>query len=154
MGDLGYTKDWDAETTSRAIGKELSISPKNSVEVCRTIRGMMIEDAKALLNKVIEGKVAIRYKRFNKEVAHKKNAYPKKGPGRYPKNVSRAILKVIKSAQDNAEFKGLDAENMRIVTIVAHRGSITEGQMPRAQGRATAWNEQTTTIEVVLKEVE
>jgi large subunit ribosomal protein L22 len=154
MTKLGYSSDWDPETSAKALGKELNISPKNSVEVCRAIKGMMIEDAKTLLNEVIEGKKAIRYKRYNKQVAHKKNAVPIKGPGRYPKNVAKAILRVLQSAQDNAEFKGLDTENMRIVTIAAHRGSITEGQMQRAHGRATAWNEQTTNIEVVLREVE
>lgn len=154
MAKLGYTKNWDSETTSKAIGKELNISPKKSVEVCRAVKGMMVEDAKSLLNEVAEGKKAISFKRYKMTVSHKKNIFPRKGPGRYPKNVAKAILKVLQSAQDNAEFKGLDSEHMRIVTIVSHRGSVTEGQMPRAHGRATPWNEQTTTIEIVLEEVE
>jgi large subunit ribosomal protein L22 len=154
MSRLGYTKVWDDDTTARAMGREFNISPKKAVEVCRTVKGMMIEDAKALLEDVIEGRKAIRYKRYVMAIAHKGNAVPKKGPGGYPKNVAKAVLKVLKSAQDNAEFKGLDSEHMRIVTIASHRGSITESQKPRAQGRATQWNEQTTNIEVVLQEVE
>jgi large subunit ribosomal protein L22 len=114
----------------------------------------MIEDAKALLEDVIEGRKAIQYKRYVMAIAHKANSYPRKGPGGYPRNVAKAVLKVLKSAQDNAEFKGLDSEHMRIVTIASHRGSVTEGQKARAHGRATQWNEQTTNIEVVLQEVE
>ncbi|MCK5548394.1 MAG: 50S ribosomal protein L22 [Thermoplasmata archaeon] len=154
MSKLGYTKEWDPETTSRALGKELTVSPKKTVEVCRALRGMMVEEAKGLLNDVIEGKKAITYKRYNKTVAHKSNAFPKRGPGGYPKNVAKALLKVLQSAQDNAEFKGLGFENMKIVTIASHRGRVTEGQKPRAQGRATPWNQETTTVEVVLEEVE
>ena len=42
-------------------------------------------------------------------VAHKKGV----GPGRFPKKAAKAILRVIESAKHNAEYKGLDAENMK-----------------------------------------
>jgi large subunit ribosomal protein L22 len=154
MAKSGYTREWDPETTSRALGKELNISPKKSVEVCRAVRGMKVEAAKSLLSDVIDGKRAISFKRYKKTVSPKRNAFPRPGPGRYPRNVSKAVLKVLQSAQDNAEFKGLDSENMKIVTIAAHRGTVTEGQMPRAHGRSSQWNQETTTIEVVLSEEE
>jgi ribosomal protein L22 len=32
------------------------------------------------------------------------------------------------------------------------RGRIQKATMPRAQGRATAWNEQTTNLEIVVAE--
>ena len=34
--------------TAKAAGKALKISPKHSVEICRTIRGMHLDDAKEL----------------------------------------------------------------------------------------------------------
>ena len=34
------------------------------------------------------------------------------------------------------------------------RGRIRKASMPRAQGRATQWNEQTTNVEIILAERE
>ena len=66
---------------------------------------------------------------------------------------AKAILKVLENAQSNAEYKGLDADNMRVKVACAHRGRIQQGFMPRAFGRSSPWNEQTTSIEIILEEV-
>ena len=44
----------DPETTSRAIGKELSVSPKHCREVLKELRGMKVETAKKYLRGVID----------------------------------------------------------------------------------------------------
>jgi len=54
----------------------------------------------------------------------------------------------------NAEYKGLDASNMAISTITIARGQTTPGHMPRAHGRATQWDQETASIEVIIEEVE
>src|SRR5512137_2973648 len=82
------------------------------------------------------------------------NSKPKVGPGRYPKKAALAILKVLESAQSNAEYKGLESDNMKVKLAAAHRGRIEKAYMPRAQGRSTPWNEQTTNIEIILEEIE
>ena len=147
---MGYTQETDAEKTSRALGKEMSVSPKHCREVCKMLPGMKVEDAKKYLEEVIELKRAVPYTRFKMYV----NPKPKIGPGRFPKNAAKAILRVLQSAQSNAEYKGLDAENMRVKVAAAHRGRIQKSFMPRAQGRSTPWNEQTTNIEIILEEIE
>jgi len=147
---MGYTQETDAEKTSRALGKEMSVSPKHCREVCKMLPGMKVEDAKKYLEEVIELKRAVPYTRFKMYL----NPKPKIGPGRYPKNAAKAILRVLQSAQSNAEYKGLDAENMRVKVAAAHRGRIQKSFMPRAQGRSTPWNEQTTNIEIILEEIE
>ena len=147
---MGYTQETDAEKTSRALGKEMSVSPKHCREVCKMLTGMKVEDAKKYLEEVIELKRAVPYTRFKMYL----NPKPKIGPGRYPKNAAKAILRVLQSAQSNAEYKGLDAENMRVKVAAAHRGRIQKSFMPRAQGRSTPWNEQTTNIEIILEEIE
>ncbi|MFA5313576.1 MAG: uL22 family ribosomal protein, partial [Methanomassiliicoccales archaeon] len=59
----------------------------------------------------------------------------------------------IESAKQNAEYKGLDAENMRVKVVAAHLGRTIPGYMPRAHGRSTQWNQQTVNIEVILEEM-
>ncbi len=146
----GYTQKTDPETTSKAIGVEYSVSPKHAREVCKMLTGMKVEDAKKYLKGVIDLKTPVPYTRFKMFL----NPKPKVGPGRYPRNAAKAILRVLESAQSNAEYKGLEADNMKIKVAAAHRGRIEKAFMPRAQGRSTPWNEQTTNIEIILEEVE
>ena len=86
MSKIGYSSKADPENTAKAIGRELSISPKASVEVCREIRGMMVEDAARYLEDVIALKKPIRYQRYNGQVGHRKGK--KFGAGRYPQKVA------------------------------------------------------------------
>ena len=146
---MGYTQESDPETTSRAIGKELGVSPKKCREVCKELVGMKVDAAKKYLKEVADLKKAVPYTRFKMQLSPK----PGVGPGRYPKKAALAILRVLESAQSNAEYKGLEADNMRIKVAAAHRGRIEKSYMPRAQGRSSPWNEQTTNIEIILEEI-
>ncbi len=152
MSKINYSLKVKPEETSRAIGHELHISPKKSMEICKQIKGMKSSQAKSFLEDVIALKKPVRFRRYNRDVPHRKG----KGimSGRYPKNAALGILQTIQHAEHNAEYKGLDPDVMFIEHTAAHRGQIIEGRMPRAQGRATAKNKHTTNIEVILKESE
>jgi len=152
MRKIGYSTETDPEATARAIGRELDISPKASVEVCRKIRGMMVEDAMNMLENIISLKMPVEYRRYNGKVGHRKGR--RFGAGRYPKKTAKAILDVIKHAQHNAEYKGLDSENMKIVHLSSNRGMTVEGFIPRAHGRSSPFNHETVNIEVVLEVIE
>jgi large subunit ribosomal protein L22 len=146
----GYTMITDPDTSAKAVGKEIPVSPKFSREVCGMIRGMKVEKAMQQLEEVIELTRPVPLKRYNKRVSHKAGV----GPGRYPKKAAKAILGVIQSAASNAEYKGLDVSNMAITTISISRGRTIPGHMPRAHGRATQWNQETVNVEVIIQEVE
>ena len=147
---MGYTQETDPETTSKAIGKEVHVSPKHCREVCKMLKGMKVDEARNYLSSVADLKTPVPYSRYKKYLSPK----AKMGPARYPKKAAKAILDVIESARSNAEYKGLDSDNMRIRSASAHRGRIQAAYMPRAYGRSTPWNEQTTNIEIILEEVE
>jgi len=146
----GYTTRADPDTSAKAIGKDLPVSPKMSREICGMIRGMKVDVAIKVLEEVIDLKRPVPLKRFNKRVSHK----PGVGPGRYPQKTAKAILGVVKDASANADYKGLDSEGMMITTISASLGQTRPGFMPRAHGRATQWNQQTVNIEVIIEEFE
>lgn len=147
---VGYTMESDPDISAKAIGRDMPISPKFARETVGMIRGMRAEDAAIMLEEVMEKQRAVPLKRHNKRVAHKAGI----GPGRYPVKVAKAILFVLESAMSNAEYKGLDADNMIISTISVSRGVVIPGHKARAQGRATPWNQETVNIEVILEEVE
>ena len=146
----GYTAESDPDTSARAIGKEMPISPKFTREICGMVRGMKVNTAIKTLEGVIALETPVPLKRYNKRVSHKQGV----GPGRYPKKAAAAVLGVIKSAVANAEYKGLSVDDMVISTISASRGRVTPGHMARAHGRATEWNQDTVNLEVIIQEVE
>ena len=146
----GYTAEADPDTSARAIGKEMPISPKFTREICGLVRGRKVNTAIKTLEGVIALETPVPLKRYNKRVSHKQGV----GPGRYPKKAAAAVLGVIKSAVANAEYKGLNTDDMVISTISASRGRVTPGHMPRAHGRATEWNQDTVNLEVIIEEVE
>ena len=133
----GYTTVSDPDTSAKALSKEQPVSPKFAREVAGLIRGMKVSDAQKTLEGVIAKEVPVPLKRYNKRVSHKQGV----GPGRYPVKASKAILAALNSAASNADYKGLDSAN-----IPGHR--------PRAQGRATQWNQETVNIEIIISEVE
>jgi len=145
----GYTfQPARGDTIARARGIELPISPKKTYEVLNAIRGRSLEDAKTYLEEVIELTRAVPFRRYNQETAHKKRT----GPGRYPKKVAKHVLAVLTNAEANAEYEGMDADALFVRVAASARGRIQKANMPRAHGRATAWNEQTTNVEIVLAE--
>ncbi|MBQ2486315.1 MAG: 50S ribosomal protein L22, partial [Candidatus Methanomethylophilus sp.] len=49
----GYTATADPDTSAKAIGKEMPISPKFTREICGMIRGMKVNKAISTLEGVI-----------------------------------------------------------------------------------------------------
>ena len=133
-------------TVARARGVELHISPKKTYEVLNAIRGLPLEEARRVLEDAVALKRAIPFRRYNQETAHHKGT----GPGRYPKKVAREVLKVLANAESNAEYEGMDTDDLILAAASCARGRILKAMMPRAHGRATDWNEQTTNVEIVL----
>jgi large subunit ribosomal protein L22 len=145
-----YSVEVDPDKSAKAYGYELHCSPKDSMNLAYALKGMKIEEAKEFLEEIIEIKRPLRAVFHKRKRAHQRGI----GPGSYPKKAAQCMLKMIKNAENNAEYKGFDVENMKISHISAYRGRIIRGIMPRARGRATDKNETTTNIEIILEEAE
>lgn len=149
MSQRGYTYQTESGVSvARARGQELPMSPKKTYEVLNAIRGLDLEKARTLLEEAIALKRPIPFRRYNQETAHKRGI----GPGRYPRKVCEKLMTILANAEANAEFQGLDTDRLFVKVAASSRGRIHKASMPRAQGRATAWNEQTTHVEIVLGE--
>jgi large subunit ribosomal protein L22 len=114
------------------------------------IRGKKTEDAKKFLQEIIDMKRPLPTIYHKKKRAHQKGT----GPGSFPQKAAKYMLKTLENAENNAEYKGFDVENMKIAHISTYGGRVTKGIMPRAQGRATDKNTLTTNIEIIIEEVE
>jgi large subunit ribosomal protein L22 len=145
----GYTYSGETGVSvARARAVELPMSPKKTYEVLNAIRGLPLEKAREVLEAAEEGRKAIPFRRYNQETAHHTGV----GPGRFPKKVCKNLLQLLTNAESNAEYEGLDTDRLYVRIASCARGRIQKASMPRAQGRATAWNEQTTNVELVLAE--
>lgn len=132
------------EIAAKVIGRDLSISTKHAVEISKFIRGKSIKKSKELLNKVIEGKIAIPFTRFNRDMGHKKGNI---AAGRYPKSASLEIVKLLNSLEANAQNKGLDVNSLYIKKIIANRAS-----RPWHFGRQRRIKMKRTHIEIIAEE--
>lgn len=111
---------YDKEKMACAKQRSATISLKYSVEVARFIRGKKLNYAINLLNDVIQKKQVIPYKRYFKEVAHKKGAGI--STGGYPVNVSKEFLRVLNSAKKNAQEKEF-GKDLYILSISCRKGT-------------------------------
>ena len=154
MPKWGYsilTEALDPEKTAKASGREIKVSHKHSREVCKTIKGMTLTNAKTYLRDVIDKKKPVPITRYNKKVGHR-HGLVKAFSGRYPIKAAAKILTILEAAEANAENKNLDTDQLTILHAAAYPGSKMKRLTPRAHGRASPKYETLTHIEIVLNE--
>ena len=151
MARIAYSAQADPDTTSRAMGHELHISPKHSREICRAIKGMQTGQARKYLEDVTVLKQAVPFKRHNDSMGHRRGPM---AAGRYPQKAAKEFIKLLVNAEANAEYKGLDSDHMRITHIATKQGRVIRGYRPRARGRSSPKNTETVNIEMIIQEVQ
>jgi len=154
MPKWGYSiieEELDPEKTVKASGREIRVSHKHSREICHSVKGMMLTKAKEYLKDVMEKKKAIPFRRYNKKAGHRRGLI-KTFAGRYPIHAAEHILKILESAEANAENKSLDTDKLQIIHAAAYPGMKIKRFTPRAHGRASPKFETLSHIEIVLGE--
>lgn len=149
----GYSivEELDPEKTVKASAREVRVSHKSAYEVCRTIRGMMLTQAKQYLRDVTVKKRPVPFRRFRKKAGHR-HGLNKAFAGRYPVKAAKQLLRLLEGAEANAENKGLDSERMRIIHAATSQGMKVKRYQPRAQGRTSPSFDTLCHIEMALEE--
>ena len=98
---LRYTFNSNPKKSAKVYGRSLRISTKSSALVCSTVSGMPLSKGKKLLEDLLIEKRSLM--------------------GKYYTNISEELLNLIKSAENNAESKGLDTERL-FIHASAHKG--------------------------------
>lgn len=136
---------------AKAFGKELNISPRHANEICYTIKGKMLNKAIAYLEKVQKKEEFVPLRRHKKQVPHRKGKGRSTKAGRWPVKAAKAIIGVLQNASANAEYKGLDADKLKIKHATAYKSVELERRKPK--GSAIAHNIELTNIEIVVREL-
>ncbi len=132
------------ENMAKAVQLSVPISRKKSIEICNWIRGQNINAVKKKLELVMQKKLAVPYKIYNDNIGHKAGM----AAGRYPVETCKHILNVIKSAEANAQNKGLKQTDLIVRHINAQQAppSYRSGRQGRRRAKSTH-------IEIVLEQV-
>ncbi len=147
---MPYSIKVDGDKYAKSFGRNLPLSLKDSVNLCKVLKGMQLDAAKEYLEDIMKKKRAVPYFRYLDSVSHRRGM----GPGKYPVKEAKYILRVLENAEANAEDKELDTDSLYIMHIAAHKGEIYKRYAPRAQGRSTEIRKDRVHIEVILEERE
>jgi len=129
-----------------AIG--LNMSFKHSVTVCDRIRNTNLSAAINLLESVISQERAIPFKRFRTGVGHRRGD-GKETIAKYPRKASSEVLKVLRNVEANANYKGLDTEELKLIHIEAQKGARRRRIKPK--GRWKLWRTELVHIQAIAK---
>jgi len=113
-----------------ATAKNARISLKDSVIVCKKIKGMKVEKAKRFLEDLINKKVDLK--------------------GKYYTKASKKILEVLRNAEENAKNKNFDLERTFVKLAKADKGE--KFIRPRSRWRLRGTEAKSTHLTVILEE--
>jgi large subunit ribosomal protein L22 len=148
--ELQYSlKPKDESKLVKGMGRDMNISLKHAVVVCDKLRGMKLTDAISLLEAVVALEKTIVFRRFNKGIGHR-GGLGKENIGKYPMKAAGEILNVLRNLEANADYKGLDAKNLRITHLQALKGIARRRRKPK--GRWAVWRSQLVNVQAVAEE--
>ncbi|MDP8907073.1 MAG: 50S ribosomal protein L22 [Thermoproteota archaeon] len=136
----------------RAALRDKSISHKHSREIALAVKGKSIEKAREFLENVLTKKIAVPYRRYNNEVAHRSNIQDGFSSGRFPRKATGEFLKLLDNLESNAEYKGMDLDRLKIIEVTVHKGTKLKRFTPRAMGRASPKYDTLVHVEMIAME--
>eukprot|EP00095_Tigriopus_kingsejongensis_P006001 maker-scaffold505_size153196-snap-gene-0.21 protein:Tk06001 transcript:maker-scaffold505_size153196-snap-gene-0.21-mRNA-1 annotation:"60s ribosomal protein l17" len=141
--------------SAKAKGSNLRVHFKNTRETAQAIKKMALNRAVTYLKNVITQKEIVPFRRFRGGVGRHAQAKAfKTDQGRWPKKSAEFLLHLLKNAESNAEYKGLDVDHMVIDHIQVNRAPYMRRRTYRAHGRINPYMSSPCHIEVCLVEKE
>merc|ERR1712087_42430 len=145
----------EPENAAKARGSNLRVHFKNTRETAQAIKKMPLSRATRYLKNVIVQKEIIPFRRFMGGVGrHAQAKVHGTSQGRWPVKSAEFLLHLLKNAESNAEYKGLDADHLVVDHIQVNRAPKMRRRTYRAHGRINPYMSSPCHIEVCLVEKE
>merc|ERR1712113_835044 len=145
----------NASKTAKAKGSNLRVHFKNTRETAQAIKKMPLVCAVQYLENVLAHKEIVPFRRFMGGIGrHAQAKVHGTSQGRWPKKSAEFLLHLLKNAESNAEYKGLDTEHLVVDHIQVNRAPKMRRRTYRAHGRINPYMSSPCHIEVVLAEKE
>jgi len=139
----------------KARGANLRVHYKNTREAGKAIKGMPLRRATKFLKNVCELKEIVPFRRYvggPGRHAQAKAWNASGSQGRWPKKSAEFFLSLLKNAESNAEYKGLDVDHLVVDHVQVNRAAQMRRRTYRAHGRINAYMSSPCHIEVILTE--
>merc|ERR1712241_958312 len=138
-----------------ARGSHLRVHYKNTRETAHNIKHMYLRRAQTYLKNVAGKKECVPFRRHTGGIGRCAQAkHWKTTQGRWPKKSAEFLLQMLKNAESNAEFKGLDTDHLVIDHIQVNRAPKMRRRTYRAHGRINPYMSSPCHIEICLVEKE
>merc|ERR1712076_186974 len=145
----------NASKTAKARGSNLRVHFQNTRETAQAIKKMPLSRATRYLKNVIAQKEIIPFRRFMGGVGrHAQAKVHGTSQGRWPVKSAEFLLHLLKNAESNAEYKGLDADHLVVDHIQVNRAPKMRRRTYRAHGRINPYMSSPCHIEICLVEKE
>ena len=147
------TEPENATKSCKARGSNLRVHFKNTRETAQAIKRMPLRRAQRYLKNVVIKKEIVPFRRFNGGVGRKAQVKAwSTSQGRWPQKSAEFLLQLLRNAESNADFKGLDVDRLIIEHIMVNRAPKMRRRTYRAHGRINPYMSSPCHIEVVLSE--
>lgn len=144
-----------AAKSCKARGSNLRVHFKNTCETANAIRKMPLKRAVAYLKNVVNHKECVPFRRFNGGVGRCAQAKQwGTTQGRWPKKSAEFLLQMLRNAESNADYSGLDVDRLVIEHIQVNRAACLRRRTYRAHGRINPYMSSPCHIEMWLTEGE
>merc|ERR1712060_411546 len=154
MGRYSAEPD-NATKAAKAKGSNLRCHFKNTRETAQAIKKMPLHRATTYLKNVLNKTEIIPFRRFMGGIGrHAQAKVHGTSQGRWPKKSAEFLLHMLKNAESNAEYKGLDADHLIIEHIQVNRAAKMRRRTYRAHGRINPYMSSPCHIELTLVEKE
>merc|ERR1712018_1056385 len=145
----------NASKTAKAKGSNLRVHFKNTRETAQAIKSMPLHRATKYLKNVVAHKEIVPFRRFMGGVGrHAQAKVHGTAQGRWPLKSAEFLLHLLKNAESNAEYKGLDADHLVVDHIQVNRAPKMRRRTYWAHGRINPYMSSPCHIEVCLVEKE
>merc|ERR1711959_434104 len=117
------------DKSAKAFTSNLQVHFKNTRETAHAIKGKHLAEAKNYLLDVVAHKRCVPFRRYNGNIGRTSQAKSeggRNGQGVWPEKSCKLILNLLKNAESNAKFRGLDIQTMYVRHIQVNRA------MPRS----------------------
>ena len=144
----------DSSKSCSTKGKDLRTHYKNTYQVGKAIKGMLIKKAEAYLKEVLDHKKCIPYTKYDGSMGRTGQALQfGLTKGRWPEKSIKIVLGLLKNAEANAEAKKLDVETLVVKKVIVNQAVKGRRRTYRAHGRINAYLSSNCHVDIVCEEL-
>ena len=151
-----YAAPANPAKTAKAQGSNLRVHFKNTHATAHAIRGMRLKQAQAFLQRVLDHKDAVPFRRavggVGRTAQAKQHEHLSGSLARWPKKSCQFLLDLLQNAQSNASLKNLNLDQLHISHIQVNAAPKIRRRLYRAHGRINPFMANPCHMEVVLTE--